>query len=61
MLSKEAEISGIYKELIIAQMEYHRTALQKLENTLPEIDRKIGKHFIELKKDDRVFGLFSSW
>ncbi|OZC05253.1 hypothetical protein X798_07773 [Onchocerca flexuosa] len=44
LLSKEAEIAGIYKELITAQMEYHRTALQKLENILPEIDRKIASY-----------------
>ncbi|MCP9265780.1 hypothetical protein DINM_021166 [Dirofilaria immitis] len=44
LLSKEAEIAGVYKELIIAQMEYHRTALQKLENILPEIDRKIASY-----------------
>ncbi|EJD74469.1 RhoGAP domain-containing protein [Loa loa] len=44
LLSREAEIAGIYKELITAQMEYHRTALQKLENILPEIDRKIASY-----------------
>ncbi|CAG9535479.1 unnamed protein product [Cercopithifilaria johnstoni] len=44
LLSREAEIAGIYKELIIAQMEYYRTALQKLENILPEIDRKIASY-----------------
>uniref|UniRef100_A0A915PGC6 Rho-GAP domain-containing protein n=1 Tax=Setaria digitata TaxID=48799 RepID=A0A915PGC6_9BILA len=44
LLSREAEIAGVYKELIIAQMEYHRTALQKLENILPEIDRKIASY-----------------
>ncbi|VDK67087.1 unnamed protein product [Onchocerca ochengi] len=44
LLSKEAEIAGVYKELITAQMEYHRTALQKLENILPEIDRKIASY-----------------
>uniref|UniRef100_A0A0R3RYM3 Rho-GAP domain-containing protein n=1 Tax=Elaeophora elaphi TaxID=1147741 RepID=A0A0R3RYM3_9BILA len=44
LLSREVEIAGIYKELIIAQMEYHRTALQKLENILPEIDRKIASY-----------------
>ncbi|VDN07731.1 unnamed protein product [Thelazia callipaeda] len=44
LLSREAEIAGVYKELIIAQMEYHRTALQKLENILPEVDRKIASY-----------------
>lgn len=50
LMSKEAEIAGIYKELIIAQMEYYRTALQKLENILPEIDRKIG-NFVQIRKE----------
>lgn len=42
LVSKETEIANVYKDLVLAQMEYHRTALQKLENVLPEIDRKIG-------------------
>ncbi|VDK88468.1 unnamed protein product [Litomosoides sigmodontis] len=44
MLSREAEIAGIYKELILLQTEYYRTALQKLENIIPEIDRKIASY-----------------
>uniref|UniRef100_A0A0M3HPT0 Rho-GAP domain-containing protein n=2 Tax=Ascaris TaxID=6251 RepID=A0A0M3HPT0_ASCLU len=42
--SKEAEIASVFKDLIDAQVEYHRTALQILENTLPEIDRRIASY-----------------
>lgn len=44
LLSEEAEIASVYKELVSVQMEYHRVALQKLENILPEIDRRIASY-----------------
>uniref|UniRef100_A0A183ESW0 BAR domain-containing protein n=1 Tax=Gongylonema pulchrum TaxID=637853 RepID=A0A183ESW0_9BILA len=44
LLSKETEIASIFKELISAQMEHYRATLYKLENIMPEIDRKIASY-----------------
>lgn len=43
-------------------MEYHRTALHKLENIMPEIDRKIGRFIsIILKFYTSIEYCFSFW
>uniref|UniRef100_A0A158R544 Rho-GAP domain-containing protein n=1 Tax=Syphacia muris TaxID=451379 RepID=A0A158R544_9BILA len=44
LYSKQAEIATLFKELVNSQMEYHRSALQRFENLLPDIDRKIASY-----------------
>ncbi|MFH4974752.1 hypothetical protein AB6A40_001461 [Gnathostoma spinigerum] len=40
--SKQTEIGFIFRDLIDVQAEFHRSALHKLENALPEVERKIA-------------------
>lgn len=44
LAAKEIDIASTYSVLITIQLDYHRTVMQSLEQTLPLVQRKIGTY-----------------